>query len=489
MSYDDDSLASVDSSHADDDLSKQPLFRVRQDILINWMTNAGEGGLEHEIDNINAELIGHKPAFLFEAIGTILYDDDQGQNFPNILCKDLIDELKSTLGVKVWPAEKQLSNVVDVTSLIRISSEGNHHLYEVTSDSLEDEEANEKPLCDVPVLLSKKVSGESSTVKLSIDALVTASLDTTTYRLLYMLRDAVFRQQNALSLLLKVGHNRHLYQPMHFQPPGATFPITVMLPSVDFKCLDIAEEDCVAYRRSLHCRFLLQDDRPLFRKVLSCFSKRSSDVYQLVNPHVGLNTPDIEVGLFALISGKYSYHHYMQDNFDDNIWGCAYRSLQTLSSWFWHQGYTDRSYPSHLEIQEALVAIGDKQKTFIGSKEWIGSVEVSYCLDYFHGVTSKTLHVSTGADMAYKGRDLYRHFIEEGTPIMIGGGVLAHTIVGVIFNELTGAVRFLIVDPHFTGHDQLKTVQSKGWVGWKGPEFWNQTAHYNLCMPQRPKMI
>ena len=133
--------------------------------------------------------------------------------------------------------------------------------------------------------------------------------------------------------------------------------------------------------------------------------------------------------------------------------------------------------------------MGDKEKSFIGSNEWIGSMEVSYCLDYLFGVTSKTLHVSTGTEMAYKGRELLKHFTEQGTPIMIGGGVLAHTIVGVIYNEQTGDIRYLILDPHFTGHDQLKTVQSKGWVGWKGSDFWNQTAHYNLCMPQRPKAI
>ena len=36
----------------------------------------------------------------------------------------------------------------------------------------------------------------------------------------------------------------------------------------------------------------------------------------------------------AIVSGNYGYHHYMQDNFDDDGWGCAYRSLQTIISWF-----------------------------------------------------------------------------------------------------------------------------------------------------------
>jgi Ufm1-specific protease 2 len=34
------------------------------------------------------------------------------------------------------------------------------------------------------------------------------------------------------------------------------------------------------------------------------------------------------------VKGDYLYYHYMQDNFDDKGWGCAYRSLQTLISFY-----------------------------------------------------------------------------------------------------------------------------------------------------------
>jgi hypothetical protein len=34
------------------------------------------------------------------------------------------------------------------------------------------------------------------------------------------------------------------------------------------------------------------------------------------------------------VQGMYSYHHYWQDRIDDSGWGCAYRSLQTVVSWF-----------------------------------------------------------------------------------------------------------------------------------------------------------
>ena len=34
---------------------------------------------------------------------------------------------------------------------------------------------------------------------------------------------------------------------------------------------------------------------------------------------------------------------------------------------------------------------------------------------------------------------------------MIGGGVLAYTLLGVAFNDATGDAAFLILDPHYTG--------------------------------------
>jgi len=67
-----------------------------------------------------------------------------------------------------------------------------------------------------------------------------------------------------------------------------------------------------------------------------------------------------------------------------------------------------------------------------------------------------------------------------------GGGVLAHTILGVCFSETTGETRFLILDPHYTGAEDLKTIQGKGWCAWKDGSFWNPTAYYNLCLPQAP---
>ena len=65
-----------------------------------------------------------------------------------------------------------------------------------------------------------------------------------------------------------------------------------------------------------------------------------------------------------------------QDRASDDGWGCAYRSLQTIVSWSRLQGYTSAATPSHAEIQEALVALNDKPASFVGSRKWIGSMEV-----------------------------------------------------------------------------------------------------------------
>ncbi|TNN62292.1 Ufm1-specific protease 2 [Liparis tanakae] len=190
-----------------------------------------------------------------------------------------------------------------------------------------------------------------------------------------------------------------------------------------------------------------------------------------------------------LVQGFYSYHHYMQDRMDDNGWGCAYRSLQTICSWFQQQGYVERAVPTHREIQQALLDVGDKQASFVGSRQWIGSIEVQAVLNQLLGVTSKIMFVSHGSELASKGRELANHFLTEGTPIMIGGGVLAHTILGVAWSETSGQIRYLILDPHYTGAEDLQVITDKGWCGWKGPDFWDQIAYYNLCLPQRPKVI
>lgn len=87
-----------------------------------------------------------------------------------------------------------------------------------------------------------------------------------------------------------------------------------------------------SYRKDVHQWFDLPLDRPIFKRGNKhWFAIDYENSRQLINTHMGLNLTGSNV---SLVQGRYAYHHYMQDNFDDNGWGCAYRSLQSIISWF-----------------------------------------------------------------------------------------------------------------------------------------------------------
>ena len=70
-------------------------------------------------------------------------------------------------------------------------------------------------------------------------------------------------------------------------------------------------------------------------------------------------------------------------------WGCGYRTLQTICSWVRHVLKSKREVPlvpSLCDIQQTLMDIGDKPSSFIGSREWIGSVEACLYMDQTFGV-------------------------------------------------------------------------------------------------------
>ncbi|CAD5228671.1 unnamed protein product [Bursaphelenchus xylophilus] len=202
----------------------------------------------------------------------------------------------------------------------------------------------------------------------------------------------------------------------------------------------------------------------------------------LANPHEFLKVSPI--GQVATVLGRYDYHHYMQDNFDDSGWGCAYRSFQTVFSWLRLQGFTDKPVPSHKDIQECLVEIGDKPASFVGSKKWIGSMELSFCLSQMLGIESKVLTTNSGTEIAEHARTLIFHFENHGAPVMIGGGMLAHTILGVDYNTKSAECKYLVLDPHYTGDENLQTVLNGGWCAWKTADFWKKGDFYNLLLPQ-----
>ena len=230
----------------------------------------------------------------------------------------------------------------------------------------------------------------------------------------------------------------------------------------------------------------------------------------LVNVHDGLAPSGVEGGKVSTVHGFYSYHHYMQDNFDDKGWGCAYRSLQTIISWLKMQGHiaiedaaqdtsaasSSRFVPSHTDVQSVLVEMGDKPRSFVRSREWIGAIELGMVIDELYSVSYKVLNMPSGRDLSTKGRELRAHFEEQGTPIMVGGGALAYTMLGIDYNENTGDIAFLILDPHYVGAEDVRTIQKHKWCGWRrGPthdslgDIFDADSFYNLMMPQRPHTL
>ena len=298
---------------------------------------------------------------------------------------------------------------------------------------------------------------------------------------------AIKKQINEMSRLIKEGSqsegNKRVEPEIYnfVQSPEADLGFfAIVYPK------DSMDDDLQDQRQKIHSSLLIPKDKPCFRKTNRYRLWPELTSGQLINPHLGLGPSGLKNGKIAIVQGKYAYHHYMQDRMEDNGWGCAYRSLQTIVSWFRLQGYTTKDIPTHREIQQALVDVGDKLANFVGSKQWIGSQEVGFVLSQLLGVTSKMMYVPSGAEMASKGRELLHHFQTQGTPIMIGGGVLAHTIIGVDFCETSGDSRFLILDPHYTGSEDLTVIQKKGWCGWKNSNFWEKNSFYNMCLPQRP---
>ena len=126
-------------------------------------------------------------------------------------------------------------------------------------------------------------------------------------------------------------------------------------------------------RKLFHRHFGLPVTRPYFRRSNACIFRNDIDTQgPLLNTHVGLKPSGVKDGKLYLVQGNYHYYHYLQQQMQDKGWGCAYRSLQTICSWFLLQGYTERAVPTHLEIQQYLVKIGDKPQNFKGSSQWIG---------------------------------------------------------------------------------------------------------------------
>lgn len=197
------------------------------------------------------------------------------------------------------------------------------------------------------------------------------------------------------------------------------------------------------------------------------------------------------------VSGEYSYYHYRIDGLDDRGWGCGYRTCQTLCSWiyFCQRNTRGASYtkpkkihgllPSIPELQQILVDVGDKPASFINSKEWIGSFEISICLDVIYDVPCRLIHILPGTFGTHV-KALCQHFERYGGPIMMGGDCdnSSKGIVGVAVHRENKSVHLIILDPHCDTYvtDAKELWESKR-VTLLPIEQLDQQSFYNLCVP------
>ena len=104
------------------------------------------------------------------------------------------------------------------------------------------------------------------------------------------------------------------------------------------------------------------------------------------------NINDIDEKNVTTVRGILTFYHYNCDGKNDSGWGCGYRTLQTICSWIINvkklQSTTD--VPSIDRIQEVLVKIEDKPRSFIRSQQWIGTCEVAMALSELYDVTIQT---------------------------------------------------------------------------------------------------
>ncbi|XP_043268584.1 ufm1-specific protease 2 isoform X2 [Venturia canescens] len=427
-----------------------------------------EKALQETRKNIASGIV----AFGFSQKNFYLFDTDSDSK--NVSIKD---ELASNENLLQNQKNHIAKNVPEITEAIPARM-----LWGTSRDK-----APESTLKCAPALHHIKRSFESLQFDLQIDALSVVGNNVTAANLYAILVESVCRNirliERSFVEQMKESDELRLPVPLHFKPRACGHLITVTYP------VGKPDEKLYDYRKSLHKALALDLTRPYFRR--SNVVKFSSDLTSnepLLNPHVAIVSPPSDRKI-ATVDGLYAYHHYMQDSFDDNGWGCAYRSLQTIVSWFRLQGYTNVDIPSHRDVQKCLVEIGDKPSNFIDSKQWIGSTEVGFVLETLLGITVRILCASNGEEMSDLASDLAHHFETQGTPVMIGGGVLAHTILGISYNETYDDIKYLILDPHYTGAENLSVILNKGWCGWKNKDFWKKDAFYNMCLPQRPVII
>lgn len=264
------------------------------------------------------------------------------------------------------------------------------------------------------------------------------------------------------------------------------FPLVLALPAF-YHCSNEDGKAEMEYRKSIQQKLGLSTNKGYFREFNSLRSAASREKSTIVGDRTLLRSPhkgpfakvhSVENGKVYLMDGDFDYYHYGV-GYDDKGWGCAYRSLQMVMSWYQLSGQSNATPLSILNIQEKLFDMGVMDAAFdVGCKQWIGrfptlclfqilrkdysgSQEVSWLIDEVNGASSRFIICSRGSEILEKSRELAKHFEENGSPVVVCGGQLALTLLGIAWNENSGECAYLIADPHYSGVDDLAQVQTK----------------------------
>ena len=174
-----------------------------------------------------------------------------------------------------------------------------------------------------PVIHYEKCQDKVAKIPLNLDGLAIAPNDMKIVDVMELLKGCAQRQVHIMggSVLSEYKKLGSLSKPevFHLKPEPFGHYVSIVYTQTG---------DCnvfAPFRMKLHQKFLLKPDRPYFRRVNRfTFDVDKTTSGPLTNVHVGL-APSGVGGEVAMVQGIYSYHHYMQDGFDDDKWGCAYR--------------------------------------------------------------------------------------------------------------------------------------------------------------------
>lgn len=200
--------------------------------------------------------------------------------------------------------------------------------------------------------------------------------------------------------------------------------------------------------------------------------------------HVGV--PESS-SLLRGFKGACMYYHYGAQRNNDRGWGCGYRTLQTILSWYQNERLCDFEMPSLVQIQEILNKVEDKPKDFVQSRQWIGAYECGLITQYLTKSDFRILHIPKGKFGDDHIHAISNHFDFVGSPIMMGGCLdnSSKALLALCLHP-PGAAAFLVCDPHLYLKDREPTMEEiceGGWLKWRNVDDLNETNFYNLCLP------